>query len=89
MSNTEVDTENPGILSVDPSLEPFKDHFRYRLKRYVDQKDLIDKHEGGLEEFAKGDAVITTKNIPRKPDSCNLSRAFFPFFSYMNKYSCC
>lgn len=54
MSNTEVDTVNPGIFSADPSLEPFKDHFRYRLKRYVDQKDLIDKHEGSLEEFAKG-----------------------------------
>lgn len=54
MSSTEVDIENPGILGVDPSLEPFKDHFKYRLKRYVDQKELIEKHEGGLEEFAKG-----------------------------------
>lgn len=54
MGNTEVDTENPGILVVDSTLEPYTDHFRYRLKRYVDQTQLIEKHEGGVEEFAQG-----------------------------------
>lgn len=54
VSSFEEDLENIGILGVDPSLEPHKDHFRYRLKRYVDQKKLIEKYEGGLEEFAKG-----------------------------------
>lgn len=67
MGNTEVDTENPGILVVDSTLEPYTDHFRYRLKRYVDQTQLIEKHEGGVEEFAQGEIYIGTETIPRKP----------------------
>lgn len=55
MDEAEEDTENLGILGVDSSLKPYEDHFRYRVKRYVDQAQLFDKHEGGLEEFAKGD----------------------------------
>ncbi|KAL2895575.1 1 4-alpha-glucan-branching enzyme 1 chloroplastic/amyloplastic [Bienertia sinuspersici] len=51
---SDEDTECLGILGVDPSLEPYKDHFRYRVKRYVDQAKLFEKHEGGLEEFAQG-----------------------------------
>nr|AHW50662.1 starch branching protein I [Lens culinaris] len=54
MSFIEEDVENIGILNVDSSLEPFKDHFKYRLKRYLHQKKLIEEYEGGLEEFAKG-----------------------------------
>ncbi|XWS26006.1 hypothetical protein CRYUN_Cryun27aG0116700 [Craigia yunnanensis] len=54
MTTSEEDTENIGILGVDSSLQPFKDHFQYRIKKYVDQKNLLEKHEGGLEEFAKG-----------------------------------
>ncbi|ESR48590.1 hypothetical protein CICLE_v10000256mg [Citrus x clementina] len=54
MTRMEDETENIGILSTDQGLEPFKDHFKYRMKRYVDQKLLLEKHEGGLEEFAKG-----------------------------------
>jgi len=42
-------------LHVDSSLEQFKDHFKYRLKKYLDQKRRIEDFEGGLEEFAKGD----------------------------------
>ncbi|KAH7850015.1 hypothetical protein Vadar_026561 [Vaccinium darrowii] len=54
MAAIEDDTEKIGLFSIDPSLEQFKDHFRYRLKRYVDQKKLIEKYEGSLEEFAQG-----------------------------------
>ncbi|XP_056177126.1 1,4-alpha-glucan-branching enzyme 1, chloroplastic/amyloplastic-like isoform X2 [Syzygium oleosum] len=54
MTPIEDDIERIGILNVDPGLEPFRDHFKYRMKRYVDQKKLFEKHEGGLEEFAKG-----------------------------------
>lgn len=50
----EDDTEKIGLLSIDPGLEPFKDHFIYRSKRYLDQKKLIEKYEGSLEEFAQG-----------------------------------
>lgn len=58
MTRMEDETENIGILSTDQGLEPFKDHFKYRMKRYVDQKLLLEKHEGGLEEFAKGNMHI-------------------------------
>ncbi|XP_044474627.1 1,4-alpha-glucan-branching enzyme 1, chloroplastic/amyloplastic-like isoform X2 [Mangifera indica] len=54
MTSREDDAENIGILSIDPGLEPFRDHFKYRLRKYVDQKNLFEKYEGGLEEFAKG-----------------------------------
>lgn len=58
MTRMEDETENIGILSTDRGLEPFKDHFKYRMKRYVDQKLLLEKHEGGLEEFSKGNMHI-------------------------------
>ncbi|KAK7311016.1 hypothetical protein RJT34_08865 [Clitoria ternatea] len=54
MSSTGEDLENIGILLIDPALQPYKDHFKYRLKRYVDQKKLIEEYEGGIEEFAQG-----------------------------------
>jgi 1,4-alpha-glucan branching enzyme len=54
-SSVEEDSENIGILNADSSLEPYKDHFKYRLKRYLHQKKLIEEYEGSLEEFAKGD----------------------------------
>ncbi|GAB2300446.1 1,4-alpha-glucan-branching enzyme, variant 2 [Dionaea muscipula] len=54
VESNEEKTEDLGILHVDPGIEPYKDHFRYRMKRYADQKKLIEKYEGGLAEFAKG-----------------------------------
>ncbi|KAJ0086977.1 hypothetical protein Patl1_09401 [Pistacia atlantica] len=54
MTSMDDDTENIGILRIDPGLEPFKDHFKYRVSKYVDQKNLFESYEGGLEEFAKG-----------------------------------
>ncbi|CAA0830114.1 1-4-alpha-glucan-branching enzyme 2-2-chloroplastic/amyloplastic [Striga hermonthica] len=53
-ANMEEGTENIGLCSLDPGLEAYKDHFEYRIKRYVDQKNLIEKHEASLEEFAQG-----------------------------------
>lgn len=54
ITTSEEDTQNMGILDIDSALRPFKDHFQYRIKKYVDQKNLFEKYEGGLEEFAKG-----------------------------------
>lgn len=54
MTPPEEDTEKIGILGIDPGLEPYKDHFRYRMQRFIDQKALLEKYEGGLEEFALG-----------------------------------
>ncbi|XP_078160879.1 1,4-alpha-glucan-branching enzyme, chloroplastic/amyloplastic-like [Carex rostrata] len=50
----EEETENLGIFEVDPGLKEYKDHFAYRWNRYVEQKSLIEKYEGGLDEFSKG-----------------------------------
>ncbi|KAG6402922.1 hypothetical protein SASPL_135136 [Salvia splendens] len=46
--------ENIAIFSLDPSLEAYKDHFKYRIRTFRDRKGLIEKHEGSLEEFAQG-----------------------------------
>lgn len=42
------------IYDLDPKFAGFKDHFSYRMKMYLEQKHLIEKYEGGLEEFSKG-----------------------------------
>lgn len=54
VSSADESMENIGILSHDPGLESFKDHFKYRVRRYADLLNLLDKHEGGLDEFARG-----------------------------------
>lgn len=57
VANMEEDTENIGLLSLDPGLEAYKDHFIYRVRGYVDKKKLIEKHEASLEEFAQGNTI--------------------------------
>ncbi|XP_047325240.1 1,4-alpha-glucan-branching enzyme-like isoform X1 [Impatiens glandulifera] len=47
-------TARIGLLSVDPGLESFKEHFQYRAKTYTEKKNLIEKYEGSLENFAQG-----------------------------------
>ena len=54
------DVDDIGILRLDPSLVPFKDHLRYRTGKYVDQKKLIEKHEGSLEEFSQGEVIASS-----------------------------
>ncbi|KAF3974987.1 hypothetical protein CMV_001728 [Castanea mollissima] len=54
MTSTEEDTDNIGILGSDPGLEPYKDHFKYIVRKYAEQKALFEKYERGLEEFAQG-----------------------------------
>lgn len=54
MTTTEEDVQHCGIFDLDPSLENFKDHLIYRSKKYVEQKSLIEKFEGSLEEFSQG-----------------------------------
>lgn len=53
-ANIGEDVENIGLLSLDPGLEAYRDHLRYRIKRYLEQKELIVNNEGSLEEFAQG-----------------------------------
>jgi hypothetical protein len=54
MATAEEDVNHLPIYEVDLKLEEFKDHFIYRMKRYLDQKRSIEKNEGSLEEFSKG-----------------------------------
>lgn len=54
MTSNEKDSESIRLFEIDPSLEPYRDHFRYRMKRYTDQKKLIEEYEGSLEDFALG-----------------------------------
>ncbi|KAL5706187.1 1,4-alpha-glucan branching enzyme [Ranunculus cassubicifolius] len=54
MANIEEAAENIGIMGLDTSLEPFKDHLKYRMRRYVEQKRLMETYEGSLEQFAQG-----------------------------------
>ena len=63
MTTMEEDTEHIGILDIDPSLKPFKDHFGYKMRRYAEQKELIEKYEGGLEEFAQGDILVSPMQV--------------------------
>nr|CAB3471504.1 unnamed protein product [Digitaria exilis] len=54
MAATKDDVDHLPIYKLDPKLEKFKDHFSYRMTRYLDQKCSIEKNEGSLEEFSKG-----------------------------------
>ncbi|KAK4382632.1 1,4-alpha-glucan-branching enzyme 1, chloroplastic/amyloplastic [Sesamum angolense] len=58
IANMEEDVENIGLFGLDPGLEAYKDHFRYRIKRYVDQKKLIEENETSLEEFCTREAEV-------------------------------
>jgi len=49
-----VNPSSPGILKVDGYLEPFKGHFEYRLKKFNEALDEIEKNEGSLYDFAHG-----------------------------------
>lgn len=71
VSNEEM--EDIDVLSTDSSLEPYKEHFQYRVKKYLDQKSLFEKFEGGLEEFAQGDFYF-------------MSSILFLFRLYMDMY---
>jgi hypothetical protein len=82
MTSTEEDTDNIGILGTDPGLEPYKDHFKYRVRKYAEQKALFEKYEGGLEEFAQGDQFL----LYMKSATFLLS-SFISTWKFVNKYS--
>ncbi|CAD6338235.1 unnamed protein product [Miscanthus lutarioriparius] len=54
MATAKGDIDHLPIYDLDPKLEKFKDHFSYRMKRFLDQKGSIEENEGSLEEFSKG-----------------------------------
>ncbi|XP_062019670.1 1,4-alpha-glucan-branching enzyme 1, chloroplastic/amyloplastic-like [Rosa rugosa] len=54
MTVSDEEMEDIGVVRTDSNLEPYKDHFKHRITRYLEQKSLFEKYEGGLEEFAQG-----------------------------------
>lgn len=54
MTHIEEVTQTVAVLDLDPGLQPYKDHFGYRMKRYIEQKKLIENYEGSFEGFAQG-----------------------------------
>uniref|UniRef100_A0A7N0V7G2 1,4-alpha-glucan branching enzyme n=1 Tax=Kalanchoe fedtschenkoi TaxID=63787 RepID=A0A7N0V7G2_KALFE len=53
-TNIEKADEGLGILAIDPSLQPYQDHFKYRVAQYLQKKALFEKYEGSVEQFAQG-----------------------------------
>ncbi|CAH9126228.1 unnamed protein product [Cuscuta epithymum] len=54
MADAEKEIESIHLLSLDHGLQPYEDHFRYRMKKYVHWKRILENNEGGLEEFSLG-----------------------------------
>lgn len=50
--------EKLGVLEVDPYLTPHQTHLKYRVREFMKRKMEIDKYEGSLEDFAKGERII-------------------------------
>lgn len=44
-----------GVMEVDPMLTAHQDHLQYRFREYMKRKTEIEKVEGSLENFAKGE----------------------------------
>ncbi|KAK1323416.1 hypothetical protein QJS10_CPA02g00640 [Acorus calamus] len=42
------------IYEIDPLLKAHKRHLDYRFNQYKSMRELIDKHEGGLDAFSRG-----------------------------------
>jgi len=50
--------EKLGVLEVDPYLAPHQTHLKYRVREYLKRKMEIDKYEGSLQDFAKGELAL-------------------------------
>lgn len=46
-----------GVVEVDPLLTAHQEHLRYRFREYEKRKTEIEKVEGSLENFAKGEHI--------------------------------
>eukprot|EP00331_Platyophrya_macrostoma_P006580 CAMPEP_0176419752 /NCGR_PEP_ID=MMETSP0127-20121128/8231_1 /TAXON_ID=938130 /ORGANISM="Platyophrya macrostoma, Strain WH" /LENGTH=743 /DNA_ID=CAMNT_0017800283 /DNA_START=1466 /DNA_END=3697 /DNA_ORIENTATION=- len=51
---TRVEGKDFKVLKDDGYLEPFKEHFFYRYRKYCEFLDNIEKNEGSLYEFSQG-----------------------------------
>lgn len=85
----EEDAENIGLFSLDPSLEAYGDHFKYRIRRFTDQKKLIEKHEGNLEEFAQGNMMKSRLHNVSVPELLKLSVSLMCYPGIFILLFCC
>ena len=53
------EVEKLGVVEVDPMLAAHQTHLRYRVREFLKRKAEIEKVEGSLEEFAKGEHFFT------------------------------
>lgn len=51
--------EKLGVVEVDPMLASHQNHLRYRVREFMKRKAEIEKVEGSLEEFARGECYFT------------------------------
>lgn len=51
--------EKLGVVEVDPMLAAHQNHLRYRMREFMNRKMDIEKVEGSLEDFAKGEHSVT------------------------------
>ena len=49
----EANTQDAGVLSIDPWLEPFQDALKRRYSKAQSWIETIDKTEGGLDKFSR------------------------------------
>ena len=50
--------EKLGVLEVDPYLNAHQTHLKYRVREYMKRMMEIEKYEGSLQEFAKGEHFL-------------------------------
>lgn len=72
---------NPGVIQLDPWLEPFRDSLKHRYSKAQQWIKTIDDTEGGIEKFSRVCAApihfLVTANhsrVPRSLDSMSIRR---------------
>lgn len=50
--------EKLGVVEVDPLLTPHQTHLKYRVREYMKRQMEIQKFEGSLQDFAKGEQFL-------------------------------
>jgi hypothetical protein len=74
---------NLQVVEVDPLLIPHVHHLRYRFQEFLRQRSAIDKHEGGLEVFSRGQYPVRNANASlflQVQDFCSRTQCYTGYF---------
>jgi hypothetical protein len=74
---------NLQVVEVDPLLIPHVHHLRYRFQEFLRQRSAIDKHEGGLEVFSRGQYPVRNANVSlflQVQDFCSRTQSYTGHF---------